>query len=149
MFGQRKKPSARAIALSQWQDPVNDVAVVFSEGTCCVYFFVRDSELLGKLSFDGVWAIRGVRTEIAPYMDRESHLGSHILEVFDSLWPSEIECGFYGEQSKKRLHKESRHFLVKGHDIYHEILCTDYSEQYLSKTDEEYPFALRVLGTTP
>jgi len=148
MSNQEEKPFAKAIELKQWQDPVEDVAVVFSEGTCNVYFFVADSELLGKLSFAGATAIRSVRTEVAPYMDRECKFSSYILEVFCSPWPTEIEFGFYTEQAREFLHKK-RHLLVMGHDIYHEILCLDYSETYLSKADAEYLYAEKVLRRQP
>jgi hypothetical protein len=148
MFGRKEKPFAKAIPLQQWQDPVEDIAVVFSEGACNIYFFVGDSELIGKLSFDCAVTCRSVCTEVAPYQDRESSLSSYILEIFHSPWPAEVEFGFYTEQARVRIH-EKRHFLVKGHDVYHEILCRGFSESYLSTQDSEYSFAQKVLGRQP
>jgi hypothetical protein len=145
MFSRKEKSFAKAIELEQWQDPVEDVAAVFSEEVCNVYFFVRDSELIGKLSFDRATAFRSVRTEVAPHMDSESKFSSYILEVFHSPRPGDIEFGFYTEQAREFLRKK-RHFLVKGHDIYHEVLCLDFSESYLSKEDDEYSYAQKVLG---
>ena len=76
MFNPKEKPFAKAIELKQWQDPVEDVAVVFSEGTCNVYFFVGDSELIGKLSFARATSVRTERMAVAPYMDRECKFSS-------------------------------------------------------------------------
>ena len=149
MFGRQNKPFAKAIGLQEWQDPVDDVVAVFSERSCDVYFFIRESEKIGKLSFEAAWAFRSVKTECAPYMDRESTLHSYVLEVFNSPWPSEIEFGFYTESSKARLHSEAKHFLVQGHDIYHEVLCRGYTEKYLMKSDGEYSYARRLLGAVP
>jgi hypothetical protein len=145
MFGRRDKPFARAIPLQQWQDHVENIAVVFSDAACSIYFFVRDSELIGKLSFDCAVACRSVCTEVAPYEARESSLSSYILEICHSPWPAEIEFGFYTEQARVR-NSEKRHFLVKGHDVYHEVLCREFSELYLSTQDSEYSFAQKVLG---
>ncbi len=146
MFNRRGKPYAKAIELKKWQDPVEDVAAIFSESACIVYFFVSDSEQIGKLSFDGAWSFRSVRTEIAPYMDKESKFGSYILEVFNSPWPSEVEFRFYTASSKARLHNEAKHFLIKRHAIYHEVLCQSCSETYLTKEHADYDYAIRVLG---
>jgi hypothetical protein len=45
------------------------------------------------------------------------------------------------------LHGESRHFLVKGHDIYHEVLCRGYSEAYLCEGEEGFSHARQCLAS--
>lgn len=149
MFSRNNKSYAKAIELKEWQNHVEDVASIFSERKCNVYFYVRDSNIIGKLSFEGAWAFRSVRTEVDPYVDSECDFSSYILEVFNSSWPSEIEFGFYTKFSKMNLHNESKHYLVKGHDIYHEILCQKYNETYINENDEEYKYALWLLDNKP
>jgi hypothetical protein len=147
LFSRRNKPHAKAIPLREWQDPVEDVAILLSERRCTVYFSVGESEKIGRLSFEGVWATRSVRTEVAPFDDTASGYSSYIIEVFDSSWPAEVEHGFYTESARARLYNESRHFLVKGHDVYHEVLCRGYVEAYLSPGELSFPYAKQCLAS--
>jgi hypothetical protein len=146
LFHRNSKPRAKAIPLTEWQDPVEDVALLLSERGCTVYFTVGESEKIGRLLFEGVWATRSVRTEVAPYDDTASGFSSYIVEVFDSPWPNEVKGGFYTESAQARLRAESRHFLVKGHDVYHEVLCRTYVEAYLSPGESGFSYAKQCLS---
>jgi hypothetical protein len=145
MFTRNSQPHAQALPLKEWQDPVEDVVLLFSECRCSVYFRVGDSPKVGMLTFSGVWAVRSVRSEVSPHLDTKHNLSSYLLQVFNSVWPREVEGAFYTPDSKQRLHSEAKHFIVKGHDIYHEILCRSYTEDYLDPSDTGHAAAMGLL----
>ncbi len=149
----KKQGYAKAIKLQRWQSPVEDVLLLFSERICIVYFFVRDDSgngidesCIGKLEFHGAHAVRSSRTEVLPYYDHDHVYHSSILEVFDSKWREEALAGVYSEKLAASILKTLRHFIVAGHDIYHEIAAESYVEQYIQNGTQEFLFATRQLG---
>jgi hypothetical protein len=143
---------AKAIKLERWQSPVEDVLLLYSEGTCIVYFLIQsdtgdqlDECCIGKLQFFGAHAVRSFRTEVLPYYDHQHDYHSYILEVFQSPWRAEALVGIYSEQLKASLLARARHFIVAGHDIYHEIVAESYNEQYITNNSEEFVCVSREL----
>lgn len=140
---EKSDETAKAIPLSKWQDPLLDVVLHFSETRCEVYFRCWDEDgnplenTIGKLTFPGTWGVRSVRSEVCPHLDAIE--GACILEVQNSLWPKEVHKYFYTDFAKQYLRDNARHFIVKGHDIFHEILAEGFQEEYL--TDESPEFA--------
>jgi hypothetical protein len=134
---------AESIPLTKWQDPVEEFVLHFSERTCEVFFRCWDEngkpveDTIGKLIFDRVWAVRSVRSEVCPHL-KAFACKSCILEVKNSLWPREVDKYFYTDFSKTVLREKARHFIVKGHDIFHEILAAAYDEAYLGTNAPEF-----------
>jgi len=141
---------AKSIPLQEWQAPQEDVVLHFSEGSSEIYFRVwnEDSNLrddiIGRLSFEGAWSVRSVKSECCPYLtDFEGR--SSILEVVESDWYKEIEMYYYSDFSRSTLQNNSRHYIVKGHDIFFEILAEGYKEEYINKEYFNFPSIMKEL----
>lgn len=120
---------AIAIPLDIWRDPQGDIVLVYSEMECSIYFAcwkaqAEPADFLGHLSFSGASAVRSFRREFLPYQIQPHALKSCILEIPDSDFAKE-------HLAYRRAHYPDspgtqyvpKHFVVDGHDIYHEILA--------------------------
>jgi len=143
---------AKAIRLRRWQSPVADVLLIFSEEICSVYFCIQndsdghlDPSSIGRLQFSSAHAVRSCRTEVLPYYDRENSYHSCILEVFESPWLPHALSGIYSEDLRASRLKKMRHFIVAGHDIYHELAAEAYEEQYIGADAADFELASRCL----
>ncbi len=132
-----KKETAISIPLKEWQDPVNDVILHFSERECSIYFLCWDEnhkinrDIIGKLYFEA-WAVHSVRSEVCPHI-KDFKRGSSILEVINSVWMTQVNKYFYNNTD---LSKTSHHYIVKGHDIFYEIIADKYEEIYIRDSEE-------------
>lgn len=123
--------SAHVVPLEFWQDPQSDVILIFGEWECSVYFRCWTSagtpaDFIGHLSFVGSSAVRSFHREYCPYQPEEHNHSSYILRVEDSdLARDYVEY--------RKLHyprsepKSMTHYVVVGHDIYHEILARSFT----------------------
>ena len=144
---QERKPLRKPVPLQREEEFSANVATVFSENACDLYFYVQNSDEIGKLSFKKASAFRSVRT------DCTHQNASFLIQLVNSDWPSEMDSWVYGGSLKAQWHidrkNRAKHFIAYGHDIYHEFLCEDFTEQYISKNDEEYKHAYRILCIRP
>jgi hypothetical protein len=121
--------TAIVIPLEFWQDPQSDVILVYSEQECSLYFRCWSSagvsaDFIGKLSFTEASAVRSYLREFPPY-EIKLHERSYILKVEDS--DLALEYADYRKLHYPRTPlKEMTHYVVVGHDIYHEILASSF-----------------------
>src|SRR6516164_848098 len=85
----RKMKTAIRIPIDVWQDPQNDVVLVFSEHECMIYFGCWESaaepaDFIGCISFDRASAVRSYAREFMPYQISGPTHHSYILEIPDS-----------------------------------------------------------------
>jgi hypothetical protein len=147
--------SAKKIPLSSWQDPQGDVVLIYSEFECSIFFacWVQrgvPADYVCLLSFTEAVATRSFPREYTPYEIEPSDYASYVLEVTDSPWLHEQK------RERKRLDEtvyrhnpgrpwNARHFVVTGHDIYHEILAASYMESRIYRADITDPRLLALI----
>jgi hypothetical protein len=129
--------NADIVPLEFWQDPQSDVILIYGEWECSDYFRCWESagvpaNYIGHLSFDGTSAVRSFPREFTPYRPTEQGHRSYILRVQDSdLGRDYID---YRKLHYPQSHiKEKTHYVVLGHDIYHEILATTFTAATILK----------------
>lgn len=122
--------------LTYWQDPQGDVLLFYSERECNIYFGCwvsagEPADYACKLKFYNTKAIRSYPREFLPYQKKNNnryHSEIHLVENSDMLEE-------YRQYRKKNYPNDKRstenlsHFVIVGHDIYHEILAEKYEEQ--------------------
>ena len=152
MFGAKKNPIPVGVPLSRKPDlrGGQDAATSVAAGRCDLYFFVEDSDEIGKLSFERAWACRFAWTDCVPYRDA---LFSFLLEVRESDWPEQMDSWVYLHSRQEQwfldAKKKAKHFVAAGNDIYHEFLAEGFTESYLKKGSAEYQSAALLLGVSP
>ena len=130
--------NAYIVPLEFWQDPQGDVILIYGEWECSVYFPCWASagvaaDYIGHLSFKGTSAVRSFPREFCPYQRTERGHRSYILRVEDSDLAREYI-------DYRKLHypqsqiKEKNHYVVVGHDIYHEILAMSFTAGTILKS---------------
>ncbi len=130
--------NAKIVPLESWQDPQSDVILVYGERECSVYFRCWESagvpaEYIGNLSFHGASAIRSYPREFQPYQTATQGQRSWILQVEDSDLAQEY-VAYQKRHYPQYEIKEKTHYVVVGHDIYHEILATSFTAGRIPKT---------------
>ena len=121
------------LPLPFWQDPQGDVVLIYSEAECSVYLSCWFSsgepvDFIEHLSFEHASAARCFSREFLPYRI-PTHTGhSYILQIPDSEFVRE-HLAYRQRHYPQFPGKEKRHFVVVGHDIYHEILATEFRAQ--------------------
>ena len=152
------KVSAKKIPLGSWQDPQGDVVLVYSLFECSIFFGCWDeagvpADYVCLLSFTAAVATRSFPREYIPYEIEPAEHKSYVLEVVDSPWLHDQQ------RERKRLQEtvyrhnpgrpwDARHFVVTGHDIYHEILAASYKESRVYKADITDPRLLALIDAT-
>jgi len=127
---------ANIIPLEFWKDPQSDVILVYGERECSVYFRRWSSagvpaDYIGELSFEGASAVRSFDREFIPYQTKR-HEKSYILQVPDSdLARNRVE--YRKRHYPQYLISGKTHFVVVGHDIYHEILATKFTAATINR----------------
>jgi hypothetical protein len=118
------------IPLDFWKDPQGDIILVYSEHECSIYFNCwsaagQPADFIGHLSFHEASAVRSFRREFLPYQVPIKDHPSYIFSIADSE--------FLREQIEyRRLHypnnrEERVHYVIVGHDIYHEVLAASFT----------------------
>lgn len=141
---------AVAIPLEFWQDPQGDVILIYSEQECSVYFacWVTAGEpapFIGQLSFGHASGLRSFHREFCPY--QVSNPGkSEILRVPDSELVREHLA--YRQRHYSHLSTSlvaPNHYVVRGHDIYHEILAVGFTSSRIPNQDVTDPRLVRLI----
>ena len=124
-------PQVKVIPLEFWQDPQGDIILVFSEYECSVYFGCWSAsgipaDFIGCLSFQKASTARSFKREFLPCPVPKNQSSSYILTVLDSEFAREHDAyrKRHYPNGRKDAH-ERTHYVVVGHDIYHEILATN------------------------
>jgi len=143
---------ATVIPLKIWQDPQGEVVLHYSERECSVFFLCwqnsgEPADYIGHLSFDHAHAVRSYSREFLPYRLPAHKHHSYILSISDSELVRE-----HTEYRKSRYPQwPSRttpiHFVVVGHDIYHEILADGYSATTIKKDELTDSMLIKQLGS--
>jgi hypothetical protein len=127
------------IPLEFWQDPQGDVILIFSEHECSVYFGCwsvagEPADFIGHLSFRDASAVRSFGREFLPYdVPRHEH-HSYILSIADSDFIREHIAYRKQHYPSSRVDALNRvHYVVAGHDIYHEILAGSFTATKIPK----------------
>lgn len=143
---------ATVIPLEFWQDPQSDVILVYSERECSVFFNCwTDSgvpaDFIGQISFEYAAATRSFMREFLPY-GIPAHRGhSYILEISDSPFVQEYIAYRQRHYADDRLKRPApKHYVVVGHDIYHEILADGFSAIRIMKREISDPRLLRLIA---
>jgi hypothetical protein len=142
---------ADIIELEFWQDPVSDRILICSELECSIY--VRcwsergiPADFIGQLSFAGDAAVRSFPREFIPYrVTRSATSKSYILRVSDSDLARDY-VDYRKSHYPNHPTKEKTHFVVVGHDIYHEILADSFTAIRIPKTEVRDPRLLRLIA---
>jgi hypothetical protein len=142
---------AEIVPLEFWQDPVEDVILVFSERQCSVYCACwsaagEPADFVGHLEFEDASDVRCSRRDYPPYqIQNDTDECSYILKVSDSDFVRE-----YITRRNLRLPEaplrfsDRHHFVVMGHDVYHEIVAASFTATTIPKSELKDPI-LRAL----
>jgi hypothetical protein len=136
---------ATAIPIKIWPDPQGDIVLIYSEQECSVFFGCwitsgEPADYICQLSFHRAAAVRSFPREFLPYRYPPDASRPCILRIPDSDMLRELVT--YRQRHYPQFPfdpSQHSHFVVPGHDIYHEILATGFSETTmpaLELTDE-------------
>jgi hypothetical protein len=143
-------PNATIIPLKSWQDPQGDIVLLYAERECSIFFPCwlsqgEPADFIGQLSFEHASAVRSFSREFLPYQLPEHSHHSYILAVPESDMVREhlaYRQHYYPQWPGTRR----THYVVVGHDIYHEILATGYTETTISRQEISDERLYRLLG---
>ena len=125
---------ATAIPIKSWQDPQGDIVLIYSEHECSIFFgcWVASGEpadYICRLSFQRAAAVRSFPREFLPYRFPLDAPGPCILRIPDSDLLRELVVYRQRHYPQSPFDpSQHSHFVIHGHDIYHEILATGFSE---------------------
>jgi hypothetical protein len=129
--GSRDMSQVTIIPLDVWKNPQGDVILIFSERECSVYFGCwsaagEPADFIAHLSFQCASAARSFGREFLPYqVPKHEYQHSYILSIADSEFVREhidYRQRHYPNDTRDRIH-----FVVDGHDIYHDILAASFT----------------------
>lgn len=144
--------NATVIPLDVWQDPQNDVILIFSEHECSIYFACwrsagEPANFIGHISFDRVRGVRSYPREYTPYQISEPIPHSYILQIRDSeLVREHIEFRERHYPNSALNVEIPTHYVVLGHDVYHEILASSFKLDTILNESVKDPRLLRLIG---
>jgi len=140
------------IPLDSWQDPQGDVVLIYSEYECSVYLACWKAagvpaDYIGHLSFEHASGVRSFAREYLPYRVPAHSHHSYILRIPDSELVREHIA--YRQRHypnfPSRL-SDPNHYVVMGHDIYHEILARHFTASTIPTQDVKDPRLLRLIA---
>ena len=125
---------ATAIPIKSWPDPQGDIVLIYSEQECSIFFSCwiasgEPADYICRLSFLRAAAVRSFPREFLPYRHPQDAPVPCILRIPDSDMLRAFVA--YRQQHYPQSPfdpSQHSHFVVPGHDIYHEILATSFSE---------------------
>jgi hypothetical protein len=140
------------LPLPFWQYPQGDVVLIYSEAECSVYFACwassgEPADFIGHLAFGHASAVRSFSREFLPYRIPPHSGHSFILQIPDSEFVRE-HFAYRQKHYPQFPGKEKRHFVVVGHDIYHEILATEFSARTIAKQDVTDSRLIRLMAAS-
>ncbi|PWJ31141.1 hypothetical protein BC781_1251 [Sediminitomix flava] len=132
------------IELPIWQDPQGDLILEKSREYCYVYFGCWDkksppnyAEYIGRIEFINAWSVRSLDVEFYDIHPRGEYLyPSSIYIIKNSEWFKDvfnIRNEYYSDSWTKWKDKNYKHYLVKGHDNYFEIIAEDFEVKKIDK----------------
>jgi len=127
------------IPLEFWQDPQGYVILVFSERECSIYFGCwfaagQPADFIGHLSFRRASAARSFQREFLPYRVPEHRDHSYVLSITDSEFIRE-HVAYRERHYHDRRAQDQVHYVVVGHDIFHEILAESFTATRIPKQE--------------
>jgi hypothetical protein len=138
-----KEQYLNEIELPIWQDPQGDLIIEKGREFCCIYFACwKDNEAaeyadyIGKITFENAWAVKSLDVEfydIRPKVDWQ--FKSSICIVENSEWLDEvigIRSKYYDNWTRWK-DREYKHYLVRGHDNYFEVIAENFFVEKVSK----------------
>ncbi len=141
---------AIVIPLEFWQDPHGDVILIYSEQECSVYFACWKArgipaEFIGHLSFRAS-AARSFAREYLPYRVPPHTHHSYILHIPSSDFVREHTAYRQSHYPNSPKLPEPNHYVVQGHDIYHEILAYHFTTSTIPNQNVTDPRLLRLIA---
>jgi hypothetical protein len=138
------------VPLNIWQDPQGDVILVYSERECSIYCACwtaagQAADYIAQLSFEGSRGVRSYGREYLPYEVPKHEFRSWILKIPDSDLIREHVA--YREKHYANSSAQPpvpSHYVVVGHDIYHEILANGFAASTILRRDISDPRLLRL-----
>lgn len=145
-----EQSNAIVIPLEIWQDPQGDIVLIYSERECSIYFgcWIRAGEpadFIAQLSFQGAAICRSFTREFLPYQIQPGKHHSFVLRVPNSDLIEEHARYRREHYPKERPRPELRHYVVVGHDIYHEILARDFKVTTIPKKNLSDPRLINLI----
>jgi len=132
------------IELPIWKDPQGDLIIEKGREFCSVYFACWENNepeyanYVGKITFENAWAVKSLDVEYYDiYPKGDFQFKSSIYIVENSKWLDEvigIRSKYYDNWTKWK-DKEYKHYLVRGHDNYFEIVAENYVVEKVDKKD--------------
>lgn len=121
------------IPLQFWADPQGDSVVMYSARECLVFrgcWVVpgEPADFISCLSFHGVQAVHCFPREYLSNPHLTFALPSSVLSLSDSTLIQEHREFRQRHYPNAWFDPKLRHFIVRGHDFYHEILALGFTE---------------------
>ena len=141
---------AEIIPLDVWKDPQGDIILVYSEHECSIYFNcwiapATPAEFIAQLVFSRARSVRSFHREYQPYRIPTHNCRSFILRIPDSnLIPEHVAYRQRHYPEFPDSGPPPNHYVVRGHDIYHEIVADSFSTVTISKQDLDDPRLVRL-----
>lgn len=142
---------AIVIPLGFWQNPQSDVILVYSECECSIYFACWKAagipaDFIGQVSFEHASAVRSFTREYLPYRFPTHNHHSYILQIPNSDLVEEHVA--YRQRHYPNSPERSKpiHYVVVGHDIYHEILADNFTAKAIPNQNVQDPRLLRLIA---
>jgi hypothetical protein len=132
---------ASVIPLKCWKNPQGDIILISSEYECSVFFGCWDAsgapaDYICRLSFSGAVVSRSYTREHIPYSVLPHTYHSHILLIPDSDMKREHLAYRQQHYPQAKFNPgELSHFVVQGHDVYHEVLAQSFTETVIDVLD--------------
>jgi hypothetical protein len=143
-------PAPIVTPLDFWLDPQGDVILIYSEHECLIYCACwiaagERADFIGQLSFERGRGVRSYRREHLPYHLPKHECHSWILQIPDSDFVRE-HLAYRNEHYSDSASKQTapNHYVVAGHDIYHEILANGFTASTILRRDITDPRLLRL-----
>jgi hypothetical protein len=131
---------AEAVAIQSWQDPQGDIVLIYSERECSIFFGCwiapgEPADYVCQLSFQRVAAVRSYPREFLPYR-LPVRTGPCIYRIIESDLLREV-IAYRQRHYPGRSFDSSQyqHFVIAGHDIYHEILAVRFAEARIAASE--------------
>ncbi len=135
------------LELPIWQDPQGNVILEKCRNNCYLYFDCWEdntptyANYFGKITMYNAWAVKSLDVECYDIYPKEDYkYRSSIFIVQNSQWLKEMiekRAAYYDNWTGWK-DKEYKHYLIRGHDNYFEIIAEKYSIETVKKEKNHY-----------
>jgi hypothetical protein len=141
-------PGATIIPVGILARSAGDVLLIYSERECSIYFpcwneNCKPADFIGQLSFEHAAGVRSFPHEYLPYKLPSHNHRSFVLHIPESKFVQE-----HIEYRKRHYPQypiaEFNHYVVTGHDIYHEVLAVRFIAKMIQIQEIQDPRLLRL-----